>query len=125
MTLPQDDKELTHFLRNHHPKPPAAAPDLEDRILGTIASGAQSHFPRTKKPFGKRQLRSWLVPSAIAASLLAAMVGYRSFTPASKPSPSEIAALEEFIETSWHGPINDTTEEKPFWVEVDNDGRVN
>jgi hypothetical protein len=114
MTLPQDDEELVRFLRDHSPEPPPPTPDLEDRILAMLASTSQADSSTNLRQLPQRRSRLWLIPSAIAASLLAGVISYRSLAPTSKPSPSEIAALEDFIETTWHTALNSTSDEETF-----------
>jgi hypothetical protein len=114
MTLPPDDDELVRFLRNHSPTPHPPAPDLEDRILAVLPSIPQETAPTHLQPLPKRRSRPWLIPSAIAASLLAGVISYRSLAPANQPSPAEIAALEDFIETSWRTAFNGTNDEETF-----------
>ncbi|BAY31842.1 hypothetical protein NIES2107_37280 [Nostoc carneum NIES-2107] len=98
--FPDDEQNLVNFLRQHRPPVPPAAPDLEQQILQqvqTFAVKPQRHLPRL-----------WLVPPAIAASLVAAVVSYKVFAPA-KPSAAELANLEAFIDSNWQGTVSEHT----------------
>lgn len=102
-----DDQNLVEFLRQHRPVPPPPAETLEDGIMFAIDNAAQS--PRnTPSPLRKRRAL-WLVPPAIAASLVATFLGYRTSMPVSK-SATELAMLETFMETNWRNTLNESSE---------------
>ncbi|NMG09130.1 hypothetical protein [Brasilonema sp. UFV-L1] len=104
--FPNDDKDLIHFLRQHRTQIPPASPDLEKRILQDVqASPMQVLRPSS---------RLWLVPGVIAASLVAAVVGYRALAP-TQPSAAEVASLETFIESNWQCIINVSPERDRFF----------
>jgi len=96
-----DDRDLVKFLRQNRAVPPPAAKGLEDTILSALPEMA---------PARRRYL--WVVPSAIAATLIATFVSYRAFLPA-QPSPTELASLENFMETNWHHTVNDSDQLLP------------
>lgn len=100
-----DDRDLVSFMRQRRSQPPAAAPDLEDRIMAAIAQSENSNQRRST-----RWYRSPWLPTAIAASLVAGVVSYRTLNPA-KPSPADLATLESFIETSWDGSLSDDSDD--------------
>ncbi len=102
---PDNDRELVNFLQQHRPQPPAAAPDLEERIMGAIEQPGQCQVRR------QRWYRSPWLPTAIAASLIAGVLGYRTIAP-SRPTPAQLEALEVFIETTWEASVNDDAEDE-------------
>ncbi len=90
--LPNDDADLINFLCQHCPEVPPGSPDLEQQILQQVKTWPQAplrHYSRLR-----------LVLPALAAGLVAAIVGYRALIPA-QPSPAELAELETFIESNW------------------------
>jgi hypothetical protein len=105
----EDDKPLTEFLKQYQPVVPPASADLEDRIMATIATTiSPEEFVRRDRDqsAGTTQRRKvWLIPSAIAAGMIATVIGYRTFAPAPQPSPAEAAELEAFIESSWSNAV--------------------
>jgi hypothetical protein len=102
---PRDDREWVDFLRQNRSQPPPPAADLEDRILAAIASPDTSRRPRLL-----RSSRVYWIPPAIAATLVAGLLAHRSFIPA-PPNPTEVSAIENFIETSWTDTVSDNTDE--------------
>lgn len=113
MTLfPKDDKDLVNFLRQNHPQVPSASLDLEQQILQNIAKLHPISRP-TQIPRHRQVV--WLVPSMIAASLVAAIVGYRALMPTQETtSPAELAKLERFMENNWHGTVGQPPEGDVF-----------
>jgi hypothetical protein len=105
----EEDKPLTEFLKQHQPIAPAASVDLEDQIMRAIETNiSPEEFVRRDRSqsSGTAQRRKlWVIPSAIAASVIATVVGYRTFAPAPQPSPAEAAELEAFIESSWSNTV--------------------
>lgn len=105
----EEDKPLTEFLQQHQPVAPSASADLEDRIMAAIAANiSPEEFVRRdqQRSSGTMQRRqAWLLPSAIAAGVIATVIGYRTFAPAPQPSPTEAAELEAFIESSWSNTV--------------------
>jgi hypothetical protein len=91
-----DDPDLVKFLRQHRPALPPAAENLEDALMSALPEVAPA-----------RRTLLWMVPSAIAATLVATVLSYRAFLPA-QPSPTELASLEDFMETNWHNTVNDS-----------------
>ncbi|KAM3115814.1 hypothetical protein [Phormidesmis sp. 146-33] len=92
-----DDHDLVKFLRQHRPVSPPASEDLEDALMSALPEMAPAQRPRYL----------WVVPSAIAATLVASFLSYRAFLPP-QPSPTELASLEDFMETNWHNTVNDS-----------------
>ncbi len=110
--FPNDDKDLVNFLRQHRPEVPPASADLEQGILRDVETLHGTSLPRQNR---RRPSPFWLAQSVVAAGLVAAVVGYRSFIPA-QTSPAELAKLETFMENNWHGTIGDTPESDVFSV---------
>ncbi len=104
----EQDLKLVNFLRQHHPEVPVASPDLERRILQDIET-----LRTTSIPIQRRRSPVWLVPSVIAAGMVAAIVGYHSLVPPS-PTPAELAKLERFMENNWQGTVGDPPEADVF-----------
>ncbi len=105
--LPEDDRDLVEFLRQHRPTPPAAPPGLEDQILAQIAQEpARGASPAKVVPLRGRSRQVW-IPAAIAAGLVASVAGYRLLNPLT-PSGSEMATMQAFLENNWHDAVNDT-----------------
>lgn len=93
--LPEDEKKWLEFLRKNRPTPPATANDLEEQLMTVIATSDQQ--VKTRK--------MWLVPSAIAASLLMTWSGY-FFLNISQNSPN-YASLETFLENNWNEVVGE------------------
>jgi hypothetical protein len=108
-----DDHKLVDFLKQHRPSIPAADPALEDRLFDAIAATAQPTSLVDQRSSRSRRSVVWLVPSAIAAGLVATVVGYRTLVPA-QPSATELASLEAFVESNWQGTLSNTSDEAPF-----------
>jgi len=104
MTRPDDDSQLTKFLRQHRSAIPPASVTLEEQIMQTIAGSPKAEtFSRSRSRVvslsaWKRQV--WGTASvAVAASLLVVLGGYRALTPV-KPTTAELATLEKFLEAN-------------------------
>ncbi|MEH2177610.1 hypothetical protein [Nostoc sp.] len=110
--LPNDDSDLINFLRQHRPEVPPAASDLEQQILQQVKTWP---LPPLVHYFRLR-----LVLPALAAGLVAAIVGYRTLMP-TQPSPAEIATLQNFIESNWQGTVSDEHLESDVWHFTDLD----
>ncbi|MEG4915476.1 hypothetical protein [Microcoleus sp. B7-D4] len=123
MNNPSSDQELVNFLKQHRPKIPEAAPDLEQKILAAIESNQASvvnethreKTPVTTSPKSNDRLKvssvsKWAVSSAIAAGLLVLWSGYRPFETAQLPD-EETAKLEAFLVTNWEGVLHDSPQE--------------
>lgn len=103
--FPHDDPELVKFLRQHCPQPPPVSPELEEGILGAIElADSEIHPARPRLPAQRRH--RWLAPSAIAASLIAGLIGYHTVVQR-QTSKAELASLEAFLEDTWYGTVND------------------
>jgi hypothetical protein len=105
----EEDKLLTEFLKQHQPVAPPASVNLEDRIMREIETNiSPEEFvrrDRSQSSGSTQQHQVWLIPSAIAAGVIATVIGYRTFAPAPQPSPAEVAGLEAFIESSWSNTV--------------------
>lgn len=112
MIQPPDDDpkltKLTDFLQQHRPPVPPPNPDLEDRILAAV-----SQTQPERSPPRRWVLPRWYVPGAIAASLLVAIAGYQLLQPTNSMI-AEQQAIESFIEASWQGALNDSSEDDIF-----------
>ncbi|MDX2232172.1 MAG: hypothetical protein NW220_21230 [Leptolyngbyaceae cyanobacterium bins.349] len=120
---PEDDSPLTQFLKHHAPNVPAASADLEERLLTLIEQSPQAttSLPpvRRSRPRDRRPHGVWLLPTAIAAGLVA-MVSYQTLLPP-QPSEAELAELETFIESTWQGTLAEqpTTETEDLYPLTD------
>jgi hypothetical protein len=94
----QDDLTLIEFLRQHQGVSPPPAPDLEARILQTVAT-----CPRLSPQ--RRYL--WLVPSAIAIGSVLTWVGSQFLIPIT--APIETAEVEEFWTENWESIFQEPT----------------
>jgi hypothetical protein len=92
---PEDDQDLVHFLRHHRPNPPPARPDLEDDILASLP-------PR-------RRRRRWIVPSALAASVIGAIVTHQVWQSRTL-EVTDTAALETYMENNWSTTIEGSSD---------------
>ncbi len=101
-----DDKDLVNFLRQHRPEVPPASADLEQQILQNVETLHPISLPAPKV---RRRSPFWLVPSVMAASLVAAVVSYRTLIPA-QPSAAELVKLEKFMESNWQGTVSEYPE---------------
>ena len=109
-----DDHELVDFLRQHRPAVPPGDPSLEDRLFDAIAATSQ---PTALTPFRRstprpERSRAWVVPYAIAASLIATAVSYRVLVP-TQPSKADLATLQAFAESNWQGTFSSNTTDDP------------
>jgi hypothetical protein len=104
--FPQEEENLVSFLRQHRPEVPTANPDLENQILQQVKS-----LTRLRE---RKKWRFWL-PSLITAGFLASLAGYLTLVPR-QPSAVELANLEDFIESSWQGAIDQDTSSESWYV---------
>jgi hypothetical protein len=107
--FPQEEENLVSFLRQHRPEVPTADPDLENQILQQVKS--LTRIPERKKR------RFWL-PALISTGFLATLAGYLILVPR-QPSAVELANVEDFIESSWQGAIDQDTGGES-WSVLDN-----
>lgn len=119
--IPNDDHELVAFLKQHRPQAPPPDPALESRLLDAIdALPRQENLVpfRRSQPRARRSSLVWLVPPTLAAGLVASILGYRVLVPA-KPSATDLASLQAFMESNWQGTVNSssTDEELPLFNE--------
>ncbi|MGC9504287.1 hypothetical protein [Baaleninema sp.] len=98
-SIPDGDRKLVEFLKQHQAIAPPEPPDLEDRILAALP-------PRPSR----RWRRRWIAPVAVAASLTLAWVGSRSFT-SNQPREEELVQLEAFVQQSWYCSVERCEEE--------------
>ena len=68
-------------------------------------------YPIRSRPSGQVV---WLIPPAIAAGLVAALMGYRALTP-TQLTATEITTLESFIEANWHNTVTDNPADNPLF----------
>ena len=121
--FPNDDHELVDFLKQHCPLTPLANPALEERLFEAIAAETQQENLiqlRRSQPRSRRNL-VWFVPPALAAGLLASVVGYHALVP-TKPSATELANLQAFMESNWQGTVSSNTADD---IPLFNDGTTN
>jgi hypothetical protein len=120
---PEEDPQLTHFLKHHRPVAPSASDELEERLMAMVNNTPQA------VPLGasRRQRHDrrvlWLLPSAIAATLVA-VVAPQWFMPQS-PSDAQLAELETFIESTWQGTVAEqptSTDTEELYPLVDEPG---
>lgn len=110
--LPPEEQMLVEFLQSHAPAGPAAAVDLEERILEAVnaeltATGSTPTpiaWGRVRRALAsgvnRPQLLGW--STAIAASLLMVWGSFQwLLTP--QPSRAELEQLEAFLQTNWTG----------------------
>lgn len=93
----QNDEQLAAFMRQYRPVPPPAADNLETKLMRTV-----QQQPRPKK-FASSPL--WVIPSAIAASILLLWGGYSILRPSSQLAKAKDADLEVFLVNSWNGTM--------------------
>jgi hypothetical protein len=106
MKSPQDDPRLTQFLRQHKPTAPNPAADLEHRLMSRLATVDQPAQPKRVGWLSRYAPRSrWVTFSTVAAAGLVAVVGYHALKPPAL-SDAELADLQLFIESTWHGSVS-------------------
>jgi hypothetical protein len=106
---PENDRSLVEFLQQHRALPPPESPDLEDRLMAEV----EQHPLRVDRSRPRGQL-IWLLPPAIAAALVATLLGYRTLNPA-QLTATEATKLESFIEASWQNTVTDPPEDTPLF----------
>jgi hypothetical protein len=119
-----DDLPLTEFLRNHQPVVPSADVYLEDRLMTEIVSMPHPRLTVVSPVLRQRRI-VWAVPSVIAASFVAMVVGYRTFVPSTPPSAAEVAELQTFIESTWHDPIAEQPDAESDLIPMTEDSTLN
>lgn len=82
--FPEDDEDLTVFLRHHRSSPPIASPGLEDRIIQSLPKRSRISRPLV------------LFTTAIAASFIGVMIA----RPVRSPSV-DATTLEAYLESNW------------------------
>ena len=93
----QNDEQLVAFMRQYRPVPPAAEDNLETKLMQMV-----QQQPRQKKLVSSPL---WIVPSAIAASILLLWGGYSILRPSSQLAKAKDADLEVFLVDSWNGSM--------------------
>lgn len=116
MTDPINDQTLVEFLKRNSPIIPEPAPNLEQQIMAAIEEKNWREKIHSSK--SKISHRWWLVPPAIAASVLVFWSGSRLMTP-TKPSPVEEERLEAFLINNWEGIVGENTTERSRDRELD------
>jgi hypothetical protein len=126
--FPEDDLKLTEFLKQYQPVVPAAKPEVEEQLMSAITSTPQPQrvvIP-TNRSVARGQPRIlWAVPAAIAAGLVAMVVSHRTFAPVSQTSASEVAELQNFIESTWHDAIAEQSVSEGDLFPVTEDSTLN
>ena len=95
---PRDDRELISFLQQYRPLPPSAPKSYEHQLFAKILSESQHHPPKRLK---------WLIPSAIAAALMAVWGGYSLLQPSPyqqfvrESNELNTRELEDFMVNTW------------------------
>jgi hypothetical protein len=101
MTPPSPDSDRwVEFLRQHRPTPPAAAPDLEERILAAIAQ-APNDSP-VSRPDRPRQ-RFWTVPTVVVTLVLLVGGGWAVRRSLLSPAMPIAEADASFLTEIWYG----------------------
>lgn len=90
---PEDDEELTSFLRRYRSHPPAAAPDLEDRIIQSLPQRSRISRPIV------------LFAAGIAASFIGILIAQPVRSPSADP-----ATLEAYMESNWSTVVDGTSD---------------
>jgi hypothetical protein len=109
--LPNNDQKLVDFIRQNRPALPPENQDLEAQIMAAVAAIPRSESGHNSSviPFRRRSL--WLMPPAIAASLLMAWGTSRLLNPPPQTA-TELASLEVFIENTWDEVLD---QDSPDW----------
>ncbi len=105
--LPDDDRDLVDFLRQHRSPVPPPAIGLDREIMRQISA-----------PIDRDRWKNWLAAPALAASLVTAVLSYRAWVPP-QPSAAETATLEAFIESNWHSTTYDNSDLE--WVSTNDE----
>lgn len=90
---PEEDEELTSFLRRYRSHPPTASPDLEDRIIQSLPKRSRLSRPLV------------LCMAGIAASFIGVIIAQ----PVRSPSV-DAATLEAYLESNWSTVVDGTSE---------------
>ncbi|MEN9224352.1 MAG: hypothetical protein Q6L60_01360 [Thermostichus sp. HHBFW_bins_43] len=107
---PPEEEQLRHFLRQYRPLPPAAAPDLEERILRSVAV----HRPQ-------RGLSWRWVGIPILLGALLGWGGYQRWQTQLVVQDTE--ALENFLVSTWGGLLQEEgLEAETWWAELGPEG---
>lgn len=109
--LPKDDQKLVDFIREHRPEVPPTNQALEAKIMAAVAATTPSQPVKQSRVISWRRRSLWLMPPAIAASLLIAWGTNQLLTPP-PPTATELASLEDFIENTWDEAIEP---DRPDW----------
>jgi hypothetical protein len=104
-----DDEKLVEFLRHYQPQPPPAGLELEEQILAGIGIASPSQSSKVVKLPQRNRYRGWVASGAIAASLVAGILGYQHLKPAS-PNDQELAGIESFLEANWDSTVPDNSD---------------
>jgi hypothetical protein len=100
-----DDPRLTGFLRQHKPLSPAPATHLEDQIVRCLDSHFEQLESVQRSRWSANRVRRSLWAVSSVAAMVAAVVSYRALYPPA-PNAAELAELEIFIESTWHGDVS-------------------
>jgi len=109
--LPKDDHKLVDFIRQNCPEVPPTNQDLEAKIMAAVAATTPSEPVKPSPVMSWRRRSLWLMPPAIAASLLIGWGTNQLLTPVPLTA-TELASLEYFIENTWDEAIEP---DRPDW----------
>ncbi|HEY9617766.1 MAG TPA: hypothetical protein V6C64_13040 [Microcoleaceae cyanobacterium] len=110
---PDDDSELSEFLRQYRPPLPLEPPEVEEQLMAAIAATPQATATRGLRWTSQRS-PLWLLPPVVAAGIVGMVISSRLLAP---PASPESANLETFIEDSYT-PVSDrSTDDDLFWLE--------
>ncbi|GAP97910.1 hypothetical protein [Leptolyngbya sp. NIES-2104] len=90
---PEEDEELTSFLRQYRSHPPSASPDLEDRIIQSLPRRSRMSRPIV------------FLMSGIAASFIGILIAQPVRSPSADP-----ATLEAYLESNWSTVVDGTSD---------------
>lgn len=100
------DQRLIEFLRQNTSPPPAASPDLEERLMQEIKN-VPLLVPNASSPFTIHAFmrptqgwKRWMIPSAFVAGITAAWLGSATWQPMTSTS-GESETLEAFLQENW------------------------
>ena len=99
-----DDQKLIAFLKKHRSLPPSADNKFEMELMNKINQLPQEKTQPSQRP------SLWIIPSAIAASLILLWGGINWLSPS--PQTAQVATdeeLEEFLLNGWYGAMGETS----------------
>ncbi|PSF35270.1 hypothetical protein C7H19_17075 [Aphanothece hegewaldii CCALA 016] len=100
--FPPDDKPLIQFLKQYRPVAPKTATSVEKQLMQWVA---QKPHLSSKKHISL----FWVIPSAIAASILATWLGGQQ-TQTSFEITAQSKELESFVIDSWNSSLKELSD---------------